>query len=118
MTSIFGLAEKVGGTLDSYAGGIEDVGVDHGGGDVVVSEKFLDGADVCAALEEVGGNTRAIALWQNKGRTFVWPGRQPERSGENCGGVCAGWRVWRGQFCGQRFSLFAEGMFRECGGGV
>lgn len=34
---------------------MEDVGVDHGGFDVFVAEEFLDGADVVAALEEVGG---------------------------------------------------------------
>ena len=31
------------------------MGVDHGGFDVFVSEEFLDGADVVAVLEEVGG---------------------------------------------------------------
>ena len=31
------------------------MGVDHGGADVFVSEQFLDGADVVAVLEEVGG---------------------------------------------------------------
>jgi len=31
------------------------VGVDHGGFDVFVAEQFLDGADVAAALQEVGG---------------------------------------------------------------
>jgi hypothetical protein len=34
---------------------IEDVGVDHGGFDVFVSEQFLDGADVVTVLEQVGG---------------------------------------------------------------
>ena len=32
-----------------------EVGIDHGGFDVFVAEEFLDGADVVAALEEVGG---------------------------------------------------------------
>ena len=31
------------------------MGVDHGGGDVAVAEELLDGADVVAAFEEVGG---------------------------------------------------------------
>ena len=31
------------------------MGVDHGGFDVLVTEKFLDGADIVSALEEVGG---------------------------------------------------------------
>ena len=30
------------------------MGVDHGGFDVFVTEEFLDGADIVAALEEVG----------------------------------------------------------------
>ena len=31
------------------------MGVDHGGFDVFVAEEFLDGSDVVAVLEEVGG---------------------------------------------------------------
>ncbi len=31
------------------------MGVDHGGADVFVTEEFLDGADVIAGLEKVGG---------------------------------------------------------------
>ncbi len=33
----------------------EDVGVNHGRGDVAVTEELLDGADVVAALEQVRG---------------------------------------------------------------
>lgn len=33
--------------------------VDHGGFDVFVPEEFLDGADVVASLEEVGGEAVA-----------------------------------------------------------
>ena len=43
------------GAADAEAASVEDVGVDHGGGDVGVAEELLDGADVVAALEEVGG---------------------------------------------------------------
>ena len=31
------------------------MGVDHGGFDIFVTEEFLDGADVVAALQEVSG---------------------------------------------------------------
>ena len=34
---------------------VQDMGVDHGGADVLVSEELLDGADVVAVLEEMGG---------------------------------------------------------------
>src|SRR5688500_13798559 len=39
----------------SAAGGVEDVGVDHGGLEVGVAEELLDGADVVAILEGVSG---------------------------------------------------------------
>ena len=42
------------GTADTSTAPVEDVGVDHGGGDVAVAEELLDGSDVVAALEEVG----------------------------------------------------------------
>jgi len=35
------------------------VGVDHGGAHILVAEQFLDGADVVAILEEVGGKRMA-----------------------------------------------------------
>jgi hypothetical protein len=38
-----------------HRGDREDVGGDHGGGDVLVAEEFLDGEDVGAVPEEVGG---------------------------------------------------------------
>ena len=34
---------------------MQDVGVDLGGFDVFVAEEFLDGADVVAGFEQVGG---------------------------------------------------------------
>ena len=48
--------------MDRNTGRVEDVGIDHGGGDVVVSEEFLDGADVGTTLEEVGGETVAESV--------------------------------------------------------
>src|SRR5690606_17375276 len=38
---------------DAVAAAVEDVGVDLGGGDVLVAEQFLDGAQVVAVLEQV-----------------------------------------------------------------
>src|SRR5690606_1490975 len=40
---------------DVVAAAVEDVGVDLGGGDVLVAEQLLDGAQVVAVLEQVGG---------------------------------------------------------------
>ena len=34
---------------------VEDVGIDHGGADIFVAEEFLDGANVVAVFEEMGG---------------------------------------------------------------
>ena len=38
---------------------VEDVGVDHGGGDIAVTQELLDSADVVAGFEEVGAK-----LWR------------------------------------------------------
>ncbi len=50
---------------------MEDVGVDHGGFDVFVSEEFLDGADVVAILKEMGGEAVAEGV---RGNAFVYFG--------------------------------------------
>jgi hypothetical protein len=42
------------GATDGEGAAVQNVGVDHGRGDVVVAEKFLDGADVVAGFEQVG----------------------------------------------------------------
>jgi hypothetical protein len=47
--------ESVEGAEDASPAPVEDVGVDHGDGDVAVAEELLDGADVVAGFEEVGG---------------------------------------------------------------
>ena len=41
------------------------MGINHGGFDVFVAEEFLDGADVVAALEEVGGEGVAEGVGRN-----------------------------------------------------
>ena len=38
------------------------MGVDHGGGDVLVAQEFLDGADVRAAAQKVGGKGMAQSM--------------------------------------------------------
>ena len=44
------------------------MGIDHGGLDIFVTEKFLDGADIVAVLEEVGGEGVAKGV---RGNGFV-----------------------------------------------
>ena len=48
--------------FDAAAGLGEDVGIDLSGGDVGVAEEFLDGADIVAGFEEVGGEGVATRL--------------------------------------------------------
>src|SRR5213593_719528 len=50
------------GAADTAAAAIEDVGVDHGGADVAVADELLDGPDVVAGLEEVGGERVAQSV--------------------------------------------------------
>lgn len=38
------------------------MGVDHSGGDIVVSEQLLNGADVGSALKQVGGKGMAKGM--------------------------------------------------------
>lgn len=42
---------------------VEDVGVEHRGFDVGVAKQFLDGADVIAVLQQVGGKAVAKGMW-------------------------------------------------------
>lgn len=42
------------GAADAFTTPVEDVGVDHGRGDVFMAEQFLNGADVVAVFEEMG----------------------------------------------------------------
>ena len=48
------------GTLNGLSPLVESVGVDHGGADVLVSQEYLDGADVAAGLREVGGEIFSV----------------------------------------------------------
>ena len=47
-------SEAIDGALDSQRSPVEDMGVDHGGPHVAVSQQDLDGSDVRAVLQEVG----------------------------------------------------------------
>ena len=61
---------EVSGTLYGVTAAVEHVGVDHGGGDVAVTEQLLDGADVVAAFEQVGREAVAQGV-----RADAWGGR-------------------------------------------
>src|SRR3954471_11525386 len=77
----------------AQAGFLEDVGVDLGGGDVGVAEEFLDGADVVAGLEEMGGEGMA------EGVATDWFGNLAELDGVADGAL-------EDEFVEMRASLF------------
>jgi hypothetical protein len=47
--------DAVGGARDAGGAAVEDVGVDHRGIQVVVTEQLLNGADVAAIFQQMGG---------------------------------------------------------------
>jgi len=47
-------AENVQRTRNALASLLKDVGVDHSGGNIVVPEQLLNGADISAALQQMG----------------------------------------------------------------
>src|SRR6478672_10380798 len=51
--------EAVGGAFDAAAAAVEDVRVDHRGADVAMPEQLLDGPDVVAGFEQMGGEAVA-----------------------------------------------------------
>jgi hypothetical protein len=46
-------------TADAQSSAVEDVGIDHGGIDVGMAEKFLDGADIVTGFQQMGGEGMA-----------------------------------------------------------
>jgi hypothetical protein len=48
-------SKTVGGAGDAEGAAFHDVRIDHRGTNVAVAEEFLDGADVGAVFEQVGG---------------------------------------------------------------
>lgn len=53
------------GTADSKGTGVHNVGVDHGGFYIFVAEEFLNGADVVAGFQEMGGKGVAECMWRD-----------------------------------------------------
>jgi hypothetical protein len=48
--------ERVGGTADTAASGsVQNVGVNHGGLQILVSQKLLDRPDIVSLFEQMGG---------------------------------------------------------------
>jgi len=52
----------VGGARDASRAAVEDVGVDHRGAHVLVTEQLLNGADVAPVLEQMGGEGMTEAV--------------------------------------------------------
>ena len=55
-------SQGIEGAADGAAALVQDVGVDHRGLDALVTEQLLDGADVVAVLEQMGGEGMAQAV--------------------------------------------------------
>ena len=52
---VAGWLETIEGTPNREGASVQDMGVDHGGANVLVSQQGLHSADVRAVFEEVGG---------------------------------------------------------------
>ena len=48
-----GVGGRVQGAADAAAAAVEDMGVDHGGADVAVTQELLNRADVVAVFQEM-----------------------------------------------------------------
>ncbi len=62
---VFGISESVCGATNRCGSPVQDVGVDHCGAYVLVSEELLNGADFVTIFEEMGGigvPERALAI--------------------------------------------------------
>jgi len=62
MRVLFATGRLIERAADAEGAAIEDVGVDHGGRDVAVAQKLLDGPDVVAGFEQVRGEAVAEAM--------------------------------------------------------
>jgi hypothetical protein len=69
---------------DAERSSVQDVGVDHGGGDVAVAEEFLDGADVVAGLALVRPSWRE-QITIGASRQQAW--KKPARPADGCPAV-------------------------------
>ncbi len=54
--------------MDGKGASAHEVGVDHGGFDILVAQEFLDGADIVAGLQKVGSEGVA----ENVGCDVAW----------------------------------------------
>jgi len=98
--------------MDGFEAAEGEVGVDLGGGDVGVAEEELDGAQVCAVLDHVGGATvaqgvragAAVAAFDEdpEGLAGEW---HPAQGEKKLGAVCG---VGLGADAGEVRPAFAE----------
>jgi hypothetical protein len=72
------LVEAIGGAAHGSGASVEHVGVDHRRGDVAVAEELLDGSNVVAVLQQMGGEgvtervrTGALAEAARRAASFI-----------------------------------------------
>jgi hypothetical protein len=102
--NVFGL-EAIQGAGSTRSRAFHDMEVDHGGGDVGMAEKVLDGADVGAGFEQVRGelmakDVRCDAVVSEVDVRLCGGGRRPREPGGACAGggafgLCPA-RAWLG----------------------
>lgn len=73
------LHNSVGGALDVYPGAIHHMGVDHGGSDVFMPQKFLDRANIRAILQQMGGEGVPQSMATDLFGKAAFPGRRRHR---------------------------------------
>lgn len=59
-------ARPVQGAFHTHAAFVDHVGVDHGGGKIVMSQKFLNGPDITSCFQKLGGETVAEGMGGNR----------------------------------------------------
>jgi hypothetical protein len=70
------LSESIQRTLHAIGAALQHVRVDHGGADIGVAQQLLDGADIVAGFEQMGGKAMAKGVATNFfGETGVDDGR-------------------------------------------
>ena len=61
-SELIGQGSAIQRAFDCQAATLEHVGIDHGGAYIFVTEELLHGADVVAALEQMGGEGMAECM--------------------------------------------------------
>jgi hypothetical protein len=76
---------------------LQDMSVDHGGSHIVMPEQLLNGADVGAALQQVGGKRMAKGVGACE-PVPLWPAAYRERSALEAGitHACSGFKTSQG----------------------